>query len=217
MKIPLIKFRETIYPCKNKYNFLYLFMISPLVVLVGLLSIKACVDGHPFFLVILFLISVFIVSIYNFVIIFRDRIYVVKILNAVKMKQKDASDIWEYLEYRKEGMLHFSIRRRPEVLLLIGKMLEHYSILQKDSKKLVIAHNLINVSVKYNSHLLLLANNSELSFVARKIEDLFLARQHVFPLNLLRHIFRIALIILFILLIAALIINVIGIITKLLR
>ena len=152
MKIPFSDIGKTNSPCSVNGFILKIVYVSFVLFFMLLLASKFHKEGLLPLLVILSLavVPVFIV---NVVINLHDRELVKKILQGLCGRKGDPTDIWEYLEQRKGARIHFSIRRKTEVLLLLGKLLEHYAKSRREEDKLAVAHDLIETAVTYDPQL----------------------------------------------------------------
>ena len=167
------KFISACYPCKNKGMFLKAFTFFTIFALTLSICVYALRNGDPQGAVLVFASFLFIILVINAVEICYDWGLVEQILQVLQRSgnEHDVEHICKHLEYTKGRRIHCLLRRRPEILLLTGKIFENYAENKNDMNKIEFAGNLIKISVQQDRTLAQIAETENLSEVARKISE----------------------------------------------
>ena len=177
LRIPWKEMSRTDYPCGTQGLYTKIFVATFIFLFGCLLGLKRCQAGHPEDLPVLLLMPLIPAAIFISATLFFEIRLVKRIVRRIENGHYDAAELWGYLKFPEGDRLSFALRRQPEILLLIAKLLESYAASEKDAERLEAARELTATAVKYAPELAPAAENGDLAAIAgriRKLDGLFL-------------------------------------------
>lgn len=169
--IPPHKINEMNYPCKTEGSLLKLFTFSIISLLTLLLCIKSYKSENFVLCALLPVLLLSVFFIYNVILVCYDFLWIIRIIRVLEC-ENSVLMVGDYLVFGKKRMIHFLLRQRPEILLLIAKILESYYKVKKDMIGIDKVNKLIKIAIQYDSDLMQISEISDVSVVGKRISKL---------------------------------------------